>query len=158
MTEPSRASRFLPVFRLQRLVCVWCSPGSPPAPSLTIGPWHQTQTEPQSGGEEGRKNTSKTDNSERKTTASHRSVSAYTSWQSSRVLPELFLMARRKAEWRWNGNISDAWAISKNRNDSSCSKKTHSQWHIWSRLEQLTVQMDSRCDPLTFSSVSCQAF
>lgn len=49
---------------------VWCAfdvvQAHRRAPSLTVGPWHQTQTELKSGGEEGRKHTSKTDSSERK--------------------------------------------------------------------------------------------
>lgn len=49
-----------------------------------LGLRHQTQTELKSGGEEGRKHTSKTVNTVRKTTASHHSVSAYTLWHSAR--------------------------------------------------------------------------
>lgn len=66
------------------------------APSLSVGPWHQTQTGLKSGGEEGRKHTSKTDNYKRKTTATHHSVSAYTLWHSSRVLPSCFRWEEEK--------------------------------------------------------------
>lgn len=48
------------------------------------------------GRKEGRKHTSKTDKTNRKTTASHQSVSAYTFWHSSRVLLGCFLTGRRR--------------------------------------------------------------
>lgn len=81
-------------------LCVWCSPGSPPAPSLTVGPWHQTQTELKSGGQEGRKLTSK-DSQLRKKNNSHSSLSHCLYFVTYfEGFAELFSVERRKAELR----------------------------------------------------------